>query len=139
MSQTLHSFARTTHLIRKEIGVTYGSKHMIARARPGDGKSAWDSFGNAEKRSDGSFPSEHASIALVAVTPFAKEYDAPWLHGVAVLGSAGRAGDRKQWVSDTVPAVFSAMRSAVGYGNLSAKSGSRLTINSGSKELSVSC
>lgn len=120
-------------------GVAYGSKYLIARARPGDGKSAWDSFGSAEKRSDGSFPSGHASIAFAAVTPFAKEYDAPWLYGVAALGSAGRVAGRKHWVSDTV--VGGILGYAVGswlWQSQRDQSGSRLSISPGPKELSVS-
>jgi hypothetical protein len=120
-------------------GVAYGSKYLVARARPSDGKSAWDSFGNAEKRSDGSFPSGHASIAFAAVTPFAKEYDAPWLYGVAALGSAGRVAGRKHWVSDTV--VGGILGYAVGgwlWQSQRDQSGSRLSISPGPKELSVS-
>lgn len=120
-------------------GVAYGSKYLVARARPGDGKSGWESFGNAEKRSDGSFPSGHASIAFAAVTPFAKEYDAPWLYGVAALGSAGRLAGRKHWVSDTV--VGGILGYAVGswlWQSQRDQSGSRLSISPGPKELSVS-
>jgi membrane-associated phospholipid phosphatase len=120
-------------------GVAYGSKYLIARARPGDGKSAWGSFGNAEKRSDGSFPSGHASIAFAAVTPFAKEYDAPWLYGVAALGSAGRVAGRKHWVSDTVAGGI--LGYAVGswlWQSQRDQSGSRLSISPGPKELSIS-
>lgn len=140
MSQAQHSLARTTHLIRKEIGVADGSKHLITRARSGDGKSVRGSLDNAEKHSDGSFPSGYALIAFIAMFPFAEECDALWLHGVATLGSAGRAGDRNTGCPIRLPAVFAPMLSAVGGGNFSAKSSSsRLTINSDSNELSASC
>jgi membrane-associated phospholipid phosphatase len=36
------------------------------------------------------------------VTPFAKEYDAPWLYGVAAVVNAGRIASREHWLSDTV-------------------------------------
>jgi membrane-associated phospholipid phosphatase len=39
-------------------------------------------------------------VAFAAVTPFAQEYDAPWLYGVAALGSLGRTASRQHWVSD---------------------------------------
>ena len=35
-------------------------------------------------------------------TPFAKEYDAPWLYGVAAVTNLARVGSRQHWVSDTV-------------------------------------
>lgn len=69
MSQALHSLARTTHLIRKEIGVADGSKHLITRARSGDGKSVRGSLGNAKKHSDGSCPSGYAFIAFIVMPP----------------------------------------------------------------------
>ena len=37
-----------------------------------------------------------------AVTPYAKEYDLPWLYGVAALTNAARVGSREHWLSDTV-------------------------------------
>ena len=119
-------------------GVAYASKHHIARARSDDGKSAWDVFGNAEKRSDGFLPYGHASVAFIAVTPFAKAYDAPCLHGVAASVRQLARATANTGCPIRLPAVFSAMRLVDGCGNLSAKSGSRLMINPGPKELSVS-
>jgi membrane-associated phospholipid phosphatase len=37
-----------------------------------------------------------------AVTPYAKQFDLPWLYGVAALTNAARIGSREHWVSDTV-------------------------------------
>ena len=37
-----------------------------------------------------------------AVTPYAKEYDMPWLYGVAALTNLARTGSREHWFSDTV-------------------------------------
>jgi membrane-associated phospholipid phosphatase len=37
-----------------------------------------------------------------AVTPYAEEYDMPWLYGVAALTNAARVASREHWVSDTV-------------------------------------
>jgi membrane-associated phospholipid phosphatase len=45
-----------------------------------------------------------------AVTPYAKEYDMPWLYGVAALSNAGRTASREHWFSDTVAG------SLLGYG-----------------------
>jgi membrane-associated phospholipid phosphatase len=82
------------------IGVTEVGKYAFGRARPGEEKGAWAQVDG--KRSDASFPSGHSAVAFAAVTPFAKEYDAPWLYGVAALSSAGRVAARQHWVTDTV-------------------------------------
>ena len=37
-----------------------------------------------------------------AVTPYAKEFDMPWLYGVAAITNAARVGSREHWLSDTV-------------------------------------
>ena len=54
------------------------------------------------KRPGSSFPSNHVTVTWAAVTPFAKEYDAPWLYGAAALVNAGRIASREHWLSDTV-------------------------------------
>ncbi|MGX4640640.1 YjbH domain-containing protein [Massilia sp. SYSU DXS3249] len=79
------------------LGVSAVTKRLVARARPDEELGPWSRTG---RRSDASFPSNHSAAAFAAVTPFAKEYDAPWLYGVAALGAAGRVADRKHWVSD---------------------------------------
>ena len=77
-----------------------GIKYAVGRARPEDGKGPADF--EPFKRAGSSFPSSHATVAWAAVTPFAKEYDAPWLYGVAALANAGRIASREHWLSDTV-------------------------------------
>lgn len=79
--------------------LSIGAKHIAGRARPIDEKGQW---GKATDRSNASFPSNHASVAFAAVTPFAQEYDAPWLYGLAAAGSLGRTAGRQHWVSDVV-------------------------------------
>lgn len=64
-----------------------------------EGRGHW---AQADRRSDSSFPSNHASVAFAAVTPLAKEYDAPWLYGLAAVGSMGRVAARQHWFSDVV-------------------------------------
>src|SRR5207248_3257724 len=75
-------------------------KYAVGRARPVDdlGTTDFDPF----KRSDASFPSNHTTVMWATVTPFAKEYDAPWLYGVDALVNAGRIASREHWLSDTV-------------------------------------
>lgn len=86
--------------VAASIGITQVGKYAIGRARPGAEQGAWSQIdGN---RSNASMPSGHSAVAFAAVTPFAKEYDAPWLYGVAALSSAGRVAARQHWVSDTV-------------------------------------
>lgn len=80
-------------------GVSMATKRLVGRARPDE---ELGTFSRSSKRSDASFPSNHAAVAFAAITPFAQEYDAPWLYGLAAVGSMGRIADRKHWVSDVV-------------------------------------
>jgi hypothetical protein len=80
-------------------GTSIGTKYIVNRTRPEEGRGRW---AQSASRSDASFPSNHASVAFAAVTPFAKEYDAPWLYGLAAVGSMGRVTTRKHWLSDVV-------------------------------------
>ena len=78
------------------------TKYAVGRARPtaGEGRGEFDP-GNSEDRFQ-SFPSRHTAVMWAAVTPYAKEFDMPWLYGVAALTNAARVGSREHWVSDTV-------------------------------------
>jgi len=80
-------------------GLSMATKHLVGRARPSEGLGQ---FSRTEDRSNASFPSNHSVVAFAAVTPFAQEYDAPWLYGVAAVGSLGRTANRQHWVSDVV-------------------------------------
>jgi len=79
--------------------LSMATKHVVGRARPSEGQGQWS---RTSDRSNASFPSNHATVAFAAVTPFAQEYDAPWLYGVAAVGSLGRTANRQHWVSDVV-------------------------------------
>lgn len=81
------------------VGGSVGAKYIVGRARPDEERGPW---ARASTRSDSSFPSNHATAAFAAVTPFAKEFDAPWLYGVAAISSTGRVAARKHWFSDAV-------------------------------------
>jgi len=85
-----------------------GLKYVVDRSRPLENRGASD-FGH-ENRSDSSFPSVHTAVAWAAVTPFARQYDAPWLYGAAALTNAARVIGRDHWFSDTVAG------SLLGYG-----------------------
>ncbi|WP_373999843.1 YjbH domain-containing protein [Massilia sp. AB1] len=85
--------------IAASAGVSMVTKRLVQRARPSEELGRWSRAG---KRSNASFPSNHAAVAFAAVTPFAQEYDAPWLYGLAAIGAMGRVADRQHWVSDVV-------------------------------------
>jgi len=124
--------------IAASTGFTLVGKYAVGRARPEEDRGPWSRVGGNYSRSDASFPSGHSAVSFAAVTPFAKEYDAPWLYGVAALGAAGRVAGRKHWVSDTV--AGSVIGYAVGSWLWQAQrdqSDSRLSINPGVKEVSV--
>ncbi|WP_240674231.1 YjbH domain-containing protein [Crenobacter cavernae] len=77
-------------------------KQAVNRARPESEQGHWARQDGSASKSDSSFPSNHSAMAFALATPFASEYDAPWLYGVAGLASLGRTADRKHWLSDTV-------------------------------------
>jgi membrane-associated phospholipid phosphatase len=79
--------------------VSMAAKRIVGRARPSEGLGQWS---RTADRSNASFPSNHSTVAFAAVTPFAQEYDAPWLYGLAAASSMGRAAGRQHWVSDVV-------------------------------------
>jgi len=117
-------------------GLSIVGKRLVQRARPVEERGSWSRSAN---RADASFPSNHAAVAFAAVTPFAQEYDAPWLYGVAALGAMGRVADRQHWVSDVVAG------SIVGYAMGSwlwqaqrDDSRSQFAVMPGAKSLSVS-
>jgi membrane-associated phospholipid phosphatase len=92
------------------IALTQGLKLAVGRARPttGLGHASFDT--GARTDAFWSFPSTHSVVAWAALTPFAIEYDMPWLYGVAGLTNLARIGSRQHWVSDTVAS------SLLGYG-----------------------
>ena len=99
------------------IVVATGLKYAVGRARPEQnvGSHEFKRFSsslNPLSTSTGydSFPSGHTIVAWAVATPFALEYDAPWLYGVAALTNLARIGNRQHWVSDTVAG------SLLGYG-----------------------
>lgn len=81
---------------------TLGMKYVIGRDRPlvGTGPTSFN-FMNANN-GNASMPSGHTTIMWAAITPYAKEYDAPWLYGLAAVTNLARIGGRNHWFSDTV-------------------------------------
>jgi membrane-associated phospholipid phosphatase len=83
------------------LGASTALKYAVGRARPQAEKGA-SHFRAGSDDENHSFPSRHASVMWAAVTPYAQEYDMPWLYGVAALAGAARVGSREHWLSDTV-------------------------------------
>jgi membrane-associated phospholipid phosphatase len=79
-----------------------GLKFAVGRERPNAGGERSEFHpGSREDRSQ-SFPSRHTALMFAAVTPYAREYDMPWLYGVAALTNVARTWSREHWFSDTV-------------------------------------
>jgi membrane-associated phospholipid phosphatase len=91
------------------LGVSLGGKYAVGRSRP-DLNLGKQDFSQRHDSANSSFPSDLTTVAWAAVTPYAKEYDVPWLYGVAALANIGRVAERRHWLSDTVAGSF------IGYG-----------------------
>jgi membrane-associated phospholipid phosphatase len=120
------------------LGIVELGKYAVGRARPGSERGPWAKV-ESGGRANSSFPSGHSAVAFAAVTPFAQEYDAPWLYSVAALGAAGRVAGRQHFVSDTVAGgvVGYVMGSWLWRSQRDNRS-SFLSINPGPKEVSMS-
>jgi len=90
--------------------VATGLKYVVGRARPASGLGKKEFNWLTRDDTYASFPSRHTTVAWALATPFALEYDMPWLYGVAALTNLSRIGSREHWVSDTVAS------SLIGYG-----------------------
>jgi hypothetical protein len=125
--------------VAASLGVSAVGKYVVNRARPEENRGAWQRVGEGESRANSSFPSAHSAVAFAAVTPYAREYDAPWLYGVAAVSSAGRIAGRKHWVSDTVAGgiIGYATGTLLWHGQRDS-SKSQLSVVPGPKEISVS-
>jgi membrane-associated phospholipid phosphatase len=78
------------------------TKYAVGRARPADelGSSSFNGFTSSAAQS--SFGSNHVALAFALATPFAQQYDNPWLYGLAGSTALGRIQNREHWLSDTV-------------------------------------
>ena len=92
------------------LAASLAGKYAVGRARPDLNLGKGDFDPGGRDRRNASFPSDLTTVAWAAVTPYAKEYDTPWLYGVAALANIGRVAERKHWFSDTVAGSF------LGYG-----------------------
>ena len=84
------------------LGVNTVTRYAVGRARPEDGMGSGQFDGFRRGAAGSSFPSNHTAIAFALVTPFAQQYDMPWLYGAAALTGLGRLPGRQHWLSDVV-------------------------------------
>jgi len=77
-------------------------KYGAGRARPNAGLGRGEFEPATRDDRFHSMPSNHTAVMWAAVTPYAREFGANWLYGVAALTNLARAGSREHWVSDTV-------------------------------------
>ena len=84
------------------LGGNFVTKWAVGRARPADelGSGSFNSFGPGATQS--SFGSNHVALAFALATPFARQYDNPWLYALAGTTAIGRIQNREHWLSDTV-------------------------------------
>lgn len=88
------------------LGASLATRFVAGRARPyeGRGNSSFNGLNTGSFKSG--FPSTHTAVAFALVTPFAQQYDMPWLYAAAAATTFGRVQKREHWVSDTVAGAF---------------------------------
>lgn len=79
-----------------------GLEFALGRSRPEAGMGRADFHPMRAGNLGSSLPSTHAVLAWALVTPFAREYEAPWLYGAAALTNFARVSGGRHWLSDTV-------------------------------------
>ncbi len=92
------------------LAANYGVRYLVGRQRPlaGEGNASFNGLRNSAFQSG--FASNHTAIAFALATPFAQQFDSPWLYGLAAATAFGRIQKRDHWLSDTVGGA------ALGYG-----------------------
>jgi membrane-associated phospholipid phosphatase len=88
------------------LGTNLATRYVVGRSRPLDDKGAGDFHGFTSQAVNSGFASNHVALAFALATPFAQQYDMPWLYGAAALTAVGRMQQREHWMSDTVAGAF---------------------------------
>lgn len=88
------------------VGTSFATRFVLGRSRPNEGQGNRNFSGPGSGSFKSGFPSTHTAAAFALVTPFAQQYDMPWLYGVAAATAFGRVQTREHWVSDTVAGAF---------------------------------
>lgn len=79
-----------------------GLRYAVGRARPTDSLGSASFSGFSRNALKSSSPPTHTALAFALVTPFAQQYNQPWLYGLAAASAFGRVQQREHWVSDTI-------------------------------------
>lgn len=74
----------------------------LGRARPSENLGANHFQGPGPGAAESGMASNHVSLAFALATPFAQQYDMPWLYAAAASTALGRVHSEEHWVSDTV-------------------------------------
>ena len=74
----------------------------LGRARPSENLGANHFQGPGPGAAQSGMASNHVSFAFALATPFAQQYDMPWLYAAAASTALGRVHSEEHWVSDTV-------------------------------------
>ena len=74
----------------------------MGRSRPLDEAGPGSLNGFSSPAVQSSFASNHVALAFALATPFAHQYDQPWLYALAGTSALGRVQMREHWLSDTV-------------------------------------
>jgi membrane-associated phospholipid phosphatase len=77
-------------------------RNTLGRSRPQDNLGPENFNGFSSAAGNSSMPSNHAGVAFALITPYARQYDMPWLYGLGALTMLGRVQQRQHWASDTV-------------------------------------
>jgi membrane-associated phospholipid phosphatase len=84
------------------LGMNLLTKYAVGRARPLDGLGQSQFNGFSDSASQSSLASNHMALAFALATPFAKQYDKPWLYALAATTGLGRIQNQEHWFSDVV-------------------------------------
>lgn len=88
------------------LGANLLTRYAFGRARPFEEKGPGEFNGFTSGATRSGFASNHVATAFALVTPFAQQYDMPWLYAAAATTGLGRIADREHWLSDTVAGAF---------------------------------
>jgi membrane-associated phospholipid phosphatase len=118
------------------IGGNLLTKYAVGRARPSDelGNSSFNGFTSSAAQS--SFASNHVALAFALATPFAQQYDNPWLYALAATSALGRVQSREHWFSDTLAGGL--MGYAIGSITFESQHGSKRSLRLSATTQSVS-
>lgn len=88
------------------LGANLATRYVVGRSRPIDNQGSGGFHGFTSNSVNSGFTSNHVAIAFALATPYAQQYDMPWLYGAAALTAVGRMQQREHWMSDTVAGAF---------------------------------